>query len=72
MINIADFAKKIINVCELLDAIEVKGVSNMTKIQSAYKECESILIDIKETMEEYQNEHKEQNSADEVGEQNAE
>ena len=72
MFNLVDFAKKLLNVSELLNNINVKGIENVRTLNKAYDECQSILLEIKDVIETYENENKTEKTSDEVGEEDHE
>lgn len=51
-----ELAQKILKVQELLESVEVKGYTNVSSITQAYEICGEILLEVKKTLEEIQNE----------------
>ena len=54
-----ELAQKILTVQNLLESLEVKGYSNTSSVSKAYEICTEILVELKKTLEEIQNESKE-------------
>lgn len=58
--TVIEFAQKILQVQNLIGSLEVKGYPNTSAVTRAYEICGEVLIDLKETITELQNESKEE------------
>lgn len=61
MITINELAVKFSDLATILDSIEVKGIKNVKLVDQAYELCVKTVSDLKETIEEIQNESLPQN-----------
>ena len=59
-----ELAQKILNVQKLLESIEVKGYKNASAVTMAYELCSEVLLALKETITELQNESIEEGDGD--------
>jgi hypothetical protein len=59
-----ELAQKILNVQKLLESIEVKGYKNTSAVTMAYELCSEVLLALKETITELQNESIEEGDGD--------
>lgn len=55
-----ELAQKLLKVQELLNSLEVSGYKNTSSVTIAYEICNEILVELKKTLEEIQNESKEE------------
>jgi len=69
MLTLGDIANEILKIREAIDAVEVKGQDNRTRLSYAYKICENLIEKINETAREIQNQVQE--AGDESGEQDS-
>lgn len=62
--TVIEIAEKLLCVQNLLDSIEVKGYTNISFVSKAYELCSEVLLALKETITELQNESIEEGDGD--------
>ena len=58
--TVIEIAEKLLCVQNILDSLEVKGYTNASSVSKAYDLCSEILLELKKTIIELQNESKEE------------
>ncbi len=66
MITLNELTDEVIQIQRLIDSLEVRGGKNASILAVAYEHCDSLIHNLKDALQEIQNESKK------VGEENAE